>query len=108
MLEITGQLRATRNQTVDEQAAMFLYILAYHQKNRTMKTIFLQSGESISRYFNKVLNVVLKLQDHLLKAPSSVREDSTDEKWKWFKNCIGALDVTYIKVKISEIDKPRY
>ncbi|KAH6775521.1 hypothetical protein C2S52_013082 [Perilla frutescens var. hirtella] len=82
MLETTGQLRATRNLTVDEQTAMFLYILAHHQKNRTMKTNFLRSFP--------------------------VREDSTDEKRKWFKNCIGALDGTYIKVKVSEIDKPRY
>ncbi|KAH6786868.1 hypothetical protein C2S52_006420 [Perilla frutescens var. hirtella] len=108
MLETIGQLRATRNLTVDEQAAMFLYILAHHQKNRTMRTNFLRSGETISRYFNKVLNAVLKLQDHLLKAPFPFREDSTDEKWKWFKNCIGALDGTYIKVKVSEIDNPRY
>ncbi|KAH6786760.1 hypothetical protein C2S52_006312 [Perilla frutescens var. hirtella] len=108
MLETTGQLRATRNLTVDEQVAMFIYILAHHQKNRTMKTNFLRSGETISRYFNKVLNAVLRIQDHLLKAPSPVCENSTDEKWKWFKNCIGALDGTYIKVKVSEIDKPRY
>ncbi|KAH6778908.1 hypothetical protein C2S52_010145 [Perilla frutescens var. hirtella] len=108
MLETTGQLRAARNLAVDEQVAMFFYILAHHQKNRTMKTNFLRSGETISRYFNKVLNAVLRIQDHLLKAPSPVRENSTDEKWKWFKNCIGALDGTYIKVKVSEIDKPRY
>ncbi|KAH6779586.1 hypothetical protein C2S52_010823 [Perilla frutescens var. hirtella] len=88
MLGTIGQLRASRNLTVDEQVAIFLYILG--------------------RYFNKVLNAILRLQDHLLKAPSPVREDSTDEKWKWFKNCIGALDGTYIKVKISDIDKPRY
>ncbi|KAH6764211.1 hypothetical protein C2S51_015460 [Perilla frutescens var. frutescens] len=108
MLETTGQLRAIRNLTVNEQVAMFLYILAHRQKNRTMKTNFLWLGEIISRYFNKVLNAVLRIQDHLLKAPSTVREDSTDEKWKWFKNCIGALDDTYIKVKVFETDKPSW
>ncbi|KAH6823449.1 hypothetical protein C2S53_014657 [Perilla frutescens var. hirtella] len=108
MLETIEKLKATRNLAVDEQVAIFLYILAHHQKNRTMKTNFLRSGETISRYFNKVLNAVLRLQGHLLKALSPVREDSTDEKWKWFKNCIGALDGTYIEVKVPEVDKPRY
>ncbi|KAH6796886.1 hypothetical protein C2S52_021440 [Perilla frutescens var. hirtella] len=108
MLETIGKLKATRTHAVDEQVAIFLYILAHHQKNRTMKTNFLRSGETISRYFNKVLNAVLRLQGHLLKAHSPVREDSTDEKWKWFKNCIGALDGTYIEVKVPEVDKPRY
>ncbi|XP_057770902.1 uncharacterized protein LOC130990693 [Salvia miltiorrhiza] len=102
MLQTTGRLRATRNLTVDEQVAIFLYILAHHQKNRTMKTNFLRSGETISRYFNKVLSAVLRLQGHLLKAPMPIAEDSTDVKWKWFKNCIGALDGTHIEVKVSE------
>ncbi|KAK7302032.1 hypothetical protein RJT34_12911 [Clitoria ternatea] len=29
-------------------------------------------------------------------------------RWKWFKNCLGALDGTYIKVNDLEADKPRY
>ncbi|XP_057788952.1 protein ALP1-like [Salvia miltiorrhiza] len=108
MLQTIGRLRATRNLTVDEQVAIFLYILAHHQKNRTMKTNFLRLGETISRYFNKVLSSVLRLQGHLLKVPSPVAEDSSDVKWKWFKNCIGTLDGTHIEVKVSEVDKPRY
>ncbi|XVE86098.1 hypothetical protein DITRI_Ditri18aG0009100 [Diplodiscus trichospermus] len=31
-----------------------------------------------------------------------------DGRWKWFKNCLRALDGTYIRVKVSEVDKPRY
>ena len=85
MLGTIGRLRPTNNLTVDEQVAIFLYILAHHQKNRTMKTNFMRSGETISRYFNRVLNAVLRLQGHLLKAPSSIPEDSIDAKWKWFK-----------------------
>ncbi|KAG8392001.1 hypothetical protein BUALT_Bualt01G0246200 [Buddleja alternifolia] len=108
MLQATGRLKETRNMTIDEQVAMFLHILAHHLKNRTIKIHFLRSGETVSRYFNRVLKVVLQLQGELLKAPEPVSEHSTNPRWKWFKNCLGALDGTYIEVIVREEDKPRY
>ncbi|KAJ0014670.1 hypothetical protein Pint_20988 [Pistacia integerrima] len=38
----------------------------------------------------------------------AIPENSTDELWKWFKNCLGALDGTYIKVHVPVADIPRY
>ncbi|KAJ0018344.1 hypothetical protein Pint_10088 [Pistacia integerrima] len=38
----------------------------------------------------------------------AIPENSTDERWKWFKNCLGALDGTYIKVHVHLSDIPRY
>ncbi|KAJ0018994.1 hypothetical protein Pint_11069 [Pistacia integerrima] len=38
----------------------------------------------------------------------AIPENSTDERWKWFKNCLGALDGTYIKVHVPADDIPRY
>ncbi|XVF07196.1 hypothetical protein REPUB_Repub06bG0117700 [Reevesia pubescens] len=54
------------------------------------------------------LNSVLRLQAVLLKSPEPVLENSTDFRWKWFKNCLGALDGNYVKVNALENDKPRY
>ncbi|XP_057806278.1 uncharacterized protein LOC131021196 [Salvia miltiorrhiza] len=31
-----------------------------------------------------------------------------DNRWKWFKGCLGALDGSYINVTVSNCDKPRY
>ncbi|KAA0043564.1 retrotransposon protein [Cucumis melo var. makuwa] len=31
-----------------------------------------------------------------------------DSRSKWFENCLGALDGTYIKVNVSATDRPRY
>ncbi|MBA0853765.1 hypothetical protein Goshw_021676 [Gossypium schwendimanii] len=28
--------------------------------------------------------------------------------WKWFKNCLGALDETQINIRVPKVDKPRY
>ncbi|KAK9289308.1 hypothetical protein L1049_007463 [Liquidambar formosana] len=55
-----------------------------------------------------VLNGVIRLQSHLLKQPEAVSENSTDGRWKWFKNCLGALNRTYVSVTVPEVDEPRY
>ncbi|KAK3228465.1 hypothetical protein Dsin_000346 [Dipteronia sinensis] len=44
----------------------------------------------------------------LLKRPEPVPENSTDERWKWFKNCLGALDGTHVKVRVHISEKPKY
>ncbi|KAK9288378.1 hypothetical protein L1049_016832 [Liquidambar formosana] len=108
MLRTIGKLKDTRHVTVEEITALFVHILAHYVKNRVIINRFMRSGETISRHFNKVLKGVIRLQSHLLKQPEAVTETSTDPKWKWFKNCLGALDGTYIRINVHKVDKLRY
>ncbi|XVF63722.1 hypothetical protein PTKIN_Ptkin09bG0108800 [Pterospermum kingtungense] len=108
LLENIGGLKSTRNMLIDEQVAMFLYIISHHLKNRVIRHNFQRSGETISRHFHNVLNAVMHLQDHLFRKPEPILANCTDNRWKWFKNCLGALDGTYIRVKVPLADKPRY
>ena len=71
--------------TLEEQVCIFLHIFAHHAKNRTIVTRFYRSGETISRYFNSVLNGVLRLHETLLKHPDPVPENCTDDRWKMFE-----------------------
>ncbi|KAL6661754.1 hypothetical protein ACP70R_001138 [Stipagrostis hirtigluma subsp. patula] len=103
-----GGLRATRNVSVEEMVAMFLHVLAHGEKSRSMRIDFQRSQETISRHFNNVLAAVLKLSRVLLKTPQPIPENYKGGRWKWFKNCLGALDGTYIKVRVPVADKPRY
>ncbi|KAK9290903.1 hypothetical protein L1049_009082 [Liquidambar formosana] len=103
-----GKLKDTRHVTVEEITALFVHIIAHHVKNRVIINRFMRSGETISRHFNEVLKGVIWLQSHLLKQPEVVTETSTDPKWKWFKNYLGALDGTYIRINVLKVDKPRY
>uniref|UniRef100_A0A5B7B2I9 Uncharacterized protein n=1 Tax=Davidia involucrata TaxID=16924 RepID=A0A5B7B2I9_DAVIN len=107
-LQSTCRLKDTKNMLIDEQVAIFLHIIAHHVKNRVIKFRFSRSGETISRHFNVVLNAVIRLEGELLKKPDPVLVNSMDERWKWFKNCLGALDGTYIRVKVPIEDKARY
>ncbi|KAK2644417.1 hypothetical protein Ddye_019612 [Dipteronia dyeriana] len=108
MLENRGGLRAYRYLQIDEQVAMFLHILAHHVKNRVIKFQFMRSGETVSKYFHNVLYSVIRLHRELLKRPEPVDENSTDERWRWFKNCLGALDGTHVKVRVHISEKPKY
>ena len=103
-----GGLKDTKNMTVEERVAIFLNVIAFGVKNRQIKFGFQRSQETVSRNFHGVLRAILKLWRVLLKTPQPIPEDSIDNRWKWFKNCLGALDGTYIKVKVRAVDKPRY
>ncbi|WOL07881.1 hypothetical protein Cni_G16630 [Canna indica] len=108
LLIVRGGLTGDGRVTVEEQVAIFVNILAHHTKNRTIRVRFKRSGETISRYCHHVLHAVVRLHDVLLAKPEPVPQDCTDERWKWFKGCLGALDGTYIAVTPPATDRPRY
>ncbi|MFQ6667889.1 hypothetical protein Gotur_033755 [Gossypium turneri] len=107
MLQTLGGLKLLRNMLVDEQVTMFLHIIAHHLKNRVIKHHFNRSGETVSRSFHNVLNLIICLQDVLFKKAESITTNSTDPRWKWFK-VLDALDGTRIKIRVPTVDKPRY
>ncbi|KAF7801598.1 protein ALP1-like [Senna tora] len=108
MLDEIGGLKPTRNMLVDEQVAIFLHILSHHVKNRVIQFRFGWSGETVSRYFHTVLKTMIPLMPHLFKKLEAVADDSTDERWKWLKGCLDALDGTHIRIRVPREDQPRY
>ena len=87
LLRTSGRLKVARDVAVEEQVAIFVHILGHHIKNRVIKYRFNRSGETVSRYFNTVLNVVLLLQGVLLRTPNPIPNDCSNERWRWFKVC---------------------
>ncbi|MBA0849535.1 hypothetical protein Goshw_017168, partial [Gossypium schwendimanii] len=41
--------------------------------------------------------------DVLFKKVEPITANSTDLRWKWFKNCLGALDGTHIKIRVPTL-----
>ncbi|KAH0633714.1 hypothetical protein KY284_036500 [Solanum tuberosum] len=68
-----------------EKLAMFLNILAHHEKNRSIKVDYIRSGWSVSQAFNECLSAILKLAPLLLVNPKPVLEDGIEDRWKWFE-----------------------
>ncbi|KAL8509918.1 hypothetical protein ACS0TY_016946 [Phlomoides rotata] len=62
-----GGLIASKNVTIQEIVALFLYILGHDQKNSTATATFVRSGETISRQFHTVLRAVLRIGKLFLK-----------------------------------------
>ncbi|XP_012836506.1 PREDICTED: uncharacterized protein LOC105957126 [Erythranthe guttata] len=108
LLENVGGLAPNRNVSIPEQVAIFLQILAHHTKNVVARSHFNRSGYTISIHFNRVLLALLKLHSMLLITPQPVGENTDDVRFSHFKGCLGALDGTYIGVRVPCLDKPRY
>nr|XP_025670034.1 uncharacterized protein LOC112769781 [Arachis hypogaea] len=108
LLQVQGGLCEDGQVSLPEQVATFLIILAHHKKNRNLQVRFCRSGETVSKYFNKVLKAIIRMQNLLFAKASPVEEDCIDPTWRKFKGCLGALDGTYIEVTVPESDKSRY
>ncbi|KAL0456060.1 UNVERIFIED_CONTAM: hypothetical protein Slati_0945200 [Sesamum latifolium] len=61
-----------------------------------------------SKHFYRVLYTVLRLHPLLLANPTPVAPDRTCSRWKWFEGCFGALDGTYIDIRVRAEERARY
>ncbi|XP_043710582.1 uncharacterized protein LOC122659544 [Telopea speciosissima] len=95
---------------VEEQRVIFLHTIAHNVKNRVMVLRHGHCGETISRYFNIVLDAIIKLYPVLLKPPSTTTPQciSKDRKrfYPYFKDCIGDIDGSHIPAWVTA-DKHR-
>ncbi|XP_004235461.2 uncharacterized protein [Solanum lycopersicum] len=103
-----GGLTDGKYMSRSEKLAMFLNILAHHEKNRSIKVDYIRSGWSVSQAFNECLRAILKLTPLFLVNPKPILENEIEDRWKWFKGCLGALDGTYIHIRVPSVYKPRY
>jgi hypothetical protein len=66
-----GNLLAnSREISVEEQLAMFLFCLSTNASNRTIQERFQHSGETVSRYLNIVLEAIVSLSPRFIQLPS--------------------------------------
>nr|KYP34236.1 hypothetical protein KK1_044834 [Cajanus cajan] len=86
---------------------MFLHILSHNLKYRVMHFSSYRSKEIISRQFNNILRAVMKVSRDYLKFHTYL-EGPSENKWRWFEKCAGALDETHILVTVSLKDRPKY
>ncbi|XP_054803932.1 protein ALP1-like [Prosopis cineraria] len=112
ILEREVGLQPTRWSSVKEMVAKTLYILTHSAKNREVNFWFRRSGETISRHFHQVLTAIIDLEEKFLVQPNDTTIPPEIEKDKkffpYFKDCVGAIDGTHIRVKVPSLDAPRY
>ncbi|GLT51980.1 hypothetical protein SLA2020_253480 [Shorea laevis] len=110
--EREGGLQPTRRATIEEQVAKTLYILVKNAKNRSIQFWFRRFGETTSRHFHSVLRAIIAVEEKFIKQPDGsqipVEIMSSSRFYPYFKDCVGAIDGTHIRVKISPLDAPKY
>jgi hypothetical protein len=97
-----------------EMLAIFLFICGGNESNRRTQNRFKHSGETISRKFNEVLDSLMAMAHDFIrpKDPNfrAIHKRIRDDKraYPHFKDCIGALDGTHIRVSLSPEQQVRY
>ncbi|XLS57283.1 hypothetical protein HN51_007038 [Arachis hypogaea] len=113
ILRQRGLLRDNQYSIVEEQVAKFLYILSGHSSTREEGFFFRRFTETISRHFHQILRAIIILEDQFLvqvngsTVPPEIF-NSGGRFYPYFKNCIGALDGTHIRVKVPKEEVSRY
>lgn len=89
----------------DEQVAIFLYAVGGNHSNRATQERFQRSADTVSRAFNGVLRAILHLQPQFMSIPTAntpAPPELQNHQFKWFENCLGALDGTHVSACVNE------
>jgi hypothetical protein len=78
-----GLLQDTIHMCVEQQVTMFLHIIGHNVKNRVVITNFSRSGETVSQYFNKVLDAIGELCNNFIRPPSSTTLTKISGNKQW-------------------------
>ncbi|XP_022031205.2 uncharacterized protein LOC110932156 [Helianthus annuus] len=112
ILKHDGGLQATQRMSVEEQVARFLHIVGNDMRNRLASWIYRRSRSTTSRCFHRVLRAILSLESHYLQQPKGdvVPKEIQEKKrfYPFFKDCVGAIDGTHVRVKVPNKDAARY
>ncbi|XP_062085763.1 protein ALP1-like [Humulus lupulus] len=110
-LEANYGFKGSKRMCALEILGMFLFTLGHGAGNRLTQERFQHSGETVSRYFNKVLDVLCHMSVDVLKPPDPEFKDVPEEILKdsrympHFKNCIGAIDGVHVNAVIPPEDQ---
>ncbi|KAJ8771967.1 hypothetical protein K2173_027144 [Erythroxylum novogranatense] len=103
-LQARGLLRHTNRIKIEEQLAIFLFIVGHNLRTRAVQELFKYSGETISRHFNNVLGAIMQITRDYLQLPGSdvTPEISTDPRfYPYFKDCVGVVDGIHLPVMVG-------
>lgn len=71
ILHTRGLLRHTNKIKIEEQLAIFMFIVGHNLRTRAVQELFRYSGETISRHFNNVLSALLTISLDFFQPPKS-------------------------------------
>jgi hypothetical protein len=97
-----------------ETLMIFLFICAGNESNRKTQNRFNHFAETISRKFSEVLDSVMAMAKHFIVPKDAnfhiVHKRIAEDRraYPHFKDCIGALDGTHVRVSLHPNEQVRY
>ena len=92
--------------SMEEQLAIFMYIVGHGASNRQAQDQFQHSGETISRIFHHIIHLLIDLSPLYVKLPKPGATHPTildNPKFSpFFDDCLGALDGVHVQAKVPE------
>ncbi|XP_062085765.1 uncharacterized protein LOC133791874 [Humulus lupulus] len=85
-------LKNSRYLSVEEQVAMFLFVIGHNERHCVVVERFQHFTSTTSHYFRKVLKTICRLSKELITPPS-------------FDNCVGAIDGIHISAHVPIDEK---
>ncbi|WOG86595.1 hypothetical protein DCAR_0205810 [Daucus carota subsp. sativus] len=108
----SGGLRPTQRMSVEEQVARFLHIVGNDTRNRFISWIYRRASSTTTRSFHRVLRAIIRLEANYFEQPTGQKIPKEIAQKKrfhpYFKDCVGAIDETHVRVKVPNKDVPRY
>lgn len=107
-------LKRTKQTEVEQMVRVFLSIVGHAEGNRMKQERFQHSGETISRYFHKVLHVYLNLSVEYIKPQDPtfchVPTKFKDDRWygSFLRNVIRTIDGTHIQCVVAPSEQPKF
>lgn len=112
MLERNGGLPPTRWSSVEDQFAKSLYILTHNVRNQKVSFWFRRSSDTVRLHFHKFVAPIIGLGEKFIVQPnvSIIPHEILNKRkfFPYFKDCVGAIDVTHIRVRVSPLDAPGF
>ncbi|KAI7945481.1 hypothetical protein MJO29_011869 [Puccinia striiformis f. sp. tritici] len=105
-LEAIDHKPASKLLSMDEQLAIFLYIVGQNATNRQTQDCFQHSGKTISKVFHHIIFLILQLRLKYIVAPDPKFTHKVildNPKFSPFLNsCLGAMDGCHVQACVPE------
>ncbi|XP_052622257.1 uncharacterized protein LOC128127641 [Lactuca sativa] len=112
ILQTVGGLQRTQRMSVEEHVARFLHIVSNDLRTRFTSWMYRRSRSTTSRCFHRVLRSIKAIKGLYIQQPTGdvvPREIQESTRfYPFFKDCIGAIDGTHVRVHVPNRDAPRY
>ncbi|KIJ33470.1 hypothetical protein M422DRAFT_264575 [Sphaerobolus stellatus SS14] len=115
VLEKKGGIGNTRHLRSADQVAIFLYFAVTNLSNRKVAERFQKSGDTISKYFHRVLealtcsavyNTYIKFPDSSSPVPEFIKDNK--KYFPFLKDVLGAIDGRHLLVRPPADQRARY